>query len=73
MRKKSRIAVWTVALTFVLGGIGLYLPGEAYSDTKICPNSSVKCNVTFEHDEYGEITVESEKGENDSAIVIEKE
>lgn len=66
--KTTLIPIFILAFATVL-----IVPQEAQSamGTKICPNSSVKCNVTFTTEKHGEVTVESEKGKNDSAIEIE--
>lgn len=70
MIRKNLIKLAAISVIIILG-IGIYSPKKANSETKICPNSSVKCEVTFNHEEYGKITVASEKGKNDSAISIE--
>lgn len=69
--KNIKTLLVTGCLAVVLIGIGLFQPDKAYSETTVCPNSSVKCNVTFNHPDYGKITVESEKGKNDSAVTIQ--
>lgn len=51
-------------------GIVLSVPGESNSQTRVCPNSSIKCNVTVNHPEHGKITVESEKGPNDDSVIL---
>lgn len=58
-----------MAVTVVV--FGLFTPTEVSSQTSICPNSSIKCDVTFDHPDHGEITVSSEKGKDDSAVIIE--
>ena len=69
--KKAKIAILAACLTLPLFGIELYTPDDADSQTRVCPTSSVKCKVTFEHPVHGEITVDSEKGSNDDAVIIE--
>jgi hypothetical protein len=61
----------SILIIVALGVLLFPQKAESSMKTKVCPNSSVKCNVTFTTEEHGEITVESEKGKNDSAIVVE--
>jgi hypothetical protein len=61
----------SIFLSFMLIGFTLTMPTESNSQTRVCPNSSVKCNVTVNHPDHGKITVESEKGANDDAVIIQ--
>ena len=66
--KKSIIKLAILSL-FLISCFFFSEPIQA--DGGVCPNSSVKCKVTFNHEKYGKVTVDSEKGKKDSAIELE--
>ena len=62
-----KLIIKLTSLSLILFSL-FFFSDAAEADKGICPNSSVKCKVTFTHPKYGEVTVDSEKGKNDSAI-----
>ena len=59
-----RLAALTAAMFAVFMSFDVP-PAEAAAGMRICPNSSIKCNVTVD-----DITVRSEKGKYDDAVII---